>query len=252
MKKLALLIASSLLCQVAFAEDNATGEQSDWNVVLGGGIASAPRYEGSATNRLRFIPLINVQNGHFFAGTTRGIGYDFSDDKNLQYGLRLTLAPYRRQNADAHLNGMGDIGTTGELGGFLNARFSPWYVNSSLAASSHGTRLELGAGYETRLSAVDQLRAGVDVNWANNKYMQTYFGVTAAQAAASGGVLTAFNASSGIKDYAAKVNWTHNYSKAWFSNAGITVKQLSGSAQNSPLTMRRSANSLSFVVGYHF
>lgn len=252
MKKLTLLIASTLLCQAAFAEDYPTGEQSDWNVVLGGGIASTPRYEGSATNRLRFTPLINVQNGHFFAGTARGIGYDFSDDKNLQYGVRLTLAPYRRQNADVRLNGMGDVGTAGELGGFLNARFSPWYVNTSLAASSHGTRLELGGGYETRLSAADHLRAGVDVHWANNKYMQTYFGVTAAQAAASGGVLTAFNAGSGMKDYAVKVNWTHDYSKAWFSNAGITLKQLSGSAQNSPLTMRRSANSVNFVVGYHF
>ena len=258
MKRIPLLLAALLVCPMAFAEDDSTIAPeksipaSDWKVTLGGGIASTPRYEGANRNRLRAVPLIEIDNGHFFAGVARGIGYNFSDDKNLQYGVRVTLAPYRRQNADVHLNGMGDLGMTGEVGGFMNARFSPWFVNSSLAASSRGTRLELGGGYELVLSADDKIRAGVDVHWANNKYMQSYFGVTATQAAASGGVLTSYNASSGIKDYAVKVNWLHSYSKEWFSNAGVTLKQLSGSAQNSPLTLSRSANSVNFVVGYHF
>lgn len=251
MKKFVLL-ATALLCQSAWAEDYSTGERSDWSVVLGGGVAAAPRYEGSAHSRMRFVPLINLQNGHFFAGTARGIGYDFSDDKNLQYGVRVTLAPYRRQNADVRLNGTGDIGTAGELGGFVNARFAPFYVNVSVAGSVRGTRAEVGGGYETKLSDSDHLRVGVDLNWVNNQYMQTYFGVTAAQAAASGGVLAAFNASSGVKDYVAKVNWTHNYSKEWFSNVGVSVKQLAGTAQNSPLTQRRTGSSINFVVGYHF
>lgn len=90
------------------------------------------------------------------------------------------------------------------------------------------------------------------MNWANGKYMQTYFGVTSIQAAASAGVLTAYNATSGVKDYALKLNRMHNYSKQWFSNAGVSVKQLAGSAKNSPLTMRKTTNTINFVVGYHF
>lgn len=263
MKKFPLLIPLLLPCQLALAETigisaadeisaNTPAMNDVWKVTLGGGIASVPRYEGSATNRLRFVPLIEVDNGHFFAGTSRGIGYNFSDDKNIQYGPRLTLAPYRKQNADTRLNGMGDIGYTGELGGFINARFSPWYVTSSIAAGSHGARLELGGGYEMQLSSADQLRTGLELNWANNKYMQTYFGVSAAQSAASGGVLNTYNANSGVKDYALKANWIHTYSKEWFSNAGVSFKQLSGSTKNSPLTMRNSMNSVNFVVGYHF
>lgn len=262
MKKYSLLAAMMLIPQLALAEgsgipgteENAVVPPASgvWKVTLGGGLASVPRYEGAATNRLRAVPLIEVGNGHFFAGTSRGIGYNFSDDKAVQYGLRLTMAPHRKQSLDARLNGMGDINYAGELGGFVSARFSPWYVTSSIAGGSRGTRMELGGGYELKLSEHDQLRTGLDINWANGKYMQSYFGVSATQAAASGGVLTAYNAGSGIKDYSLKMNWMHSYSKEWFSNAGVSVKQLAGSAKNSPLSMRNTTNTVNFVVGYNF
>lgn len=262
MKKFTLMAALLLSSPFALADgsgipgtDENTASQAAsgaWKFTVGGGIASVPRYEGAATNRLRAVPLLEIGNGHFFAGTSRGIGYNFSDDKSMQYGLRVTIAPHRRQNQDVRLNGMGDIAAAGEFGGFVNARFAPWYVTSSIAASSRGSRMELGGGYELKLSDADQLRAGLEMNWANGKYMQTYFGVTAAQAAASGGVLTTYNATSGVKDYALKLNWMHSYSQEWFSNAGVTLKQLNGSAKTSPLTQRNSANSVNFVVGYNF
>jgi outer membrane protein len=262
MKKITLLATLLLSSQFALADgsgipgtdENAASPAATgaWKVMLGGGFASVPRYEGSATNRLRAVPLLEVGNGHFFAGTTRGIGVNFSDDQSLQYGLRLTMAPQRKHSLDARLNGMGDLAAAAELGGFVSARFSPWYVTSSIAGSSRGSRMELGGGYELKLSDADQLRAGLEMNWANGKYMQNYFGVTTAQAAASGGVLTAYNATSGVKDYALKLNWMHSYSKEWFSNAGVSVKQLSASAKNSPLTLRNSTNTVSFVVGYNF
>jgi outer membrane scaffolding protein for murein synthesis (MipA/OmpV family) len=170
----------------------------------------------------------------------------------MQYGLRLTMAPSRKENVDTHLNGMGNLAYAAELGGFVNARFSPWYVTSSLAASSRGSRVELGGGYDLTLSDADKVRAGLELDWADSKYMQSYFGVSAAQSLASGGVLTAYNATSGIKDAALKLHWTHSYSKSWFSNAGVSFKALNSSAKNSPLTMRNSATTVNFVVGYNF
>ena len=97
MNKLTLIAALLLTSQFAFADgsglpgtDDAATDfvQGPWKVTLGGGVASVPRYEGAATNRLRFVPLIEVGDGHFFAGTYRGIGYNFSEDKNIQYGRR--------------------------------------------------------------------------------------------------------------------------------------------------------------------
>ena len=248
-----MVVAVMLMAsQAAFAEDGSATVPSVWKVTIGGGVALTPRYEGAAKDRFRAVPLLEIDNGHFFASTTRGLGYNFSDDKATQYGLRVSLAPYRRQTADPHLNGMGDLSLGVEGGAFYNTRFDQWYVTSSVATGNRGAHIDLGGGYEFKLSPSDQLRAGVEATWANNKYMQTYFGVTAAQAAASGGVLTAYTTSSGVKDYALKANWTHAYNKEWFSNAGVTVKQLSGSAKNSPITQRQTNTSVSFVVGYHF
>jgi outer membrane protein len=76
--------------------------------------------------------------------------------------------------------------------------------------------------------------------------------VTPAQAAASGNVLTAYNAGAGIKDYTLTANWLHNFDKEWFSNAGLSYKWLVGSAKESPLTQRSRAASANFLVGYRF
>jgi outer membrane protein len=225
-----------------------------WRFALGGGASYAPRYEGAEAYRLRFMPLLDASysNGKFFISLLRGIGYNFSDAKDVQYGVRLTPGHSRRQSADPHLNGMGDIGFTPEAGLFYNQRFAPWYISSGITTGSHGTHAELGGGIGFPLSAADRLRLGVNFNWGDARYNQTYFGVTPEQAAASGNVLTAYNAGAGIKDYAVTANWLHNYDKKWFSTAGISFKWLTGSAQQSPLTQRSSMASLNYLMGYRF
>lgn len=170
-----------------------------WKFSVGGGISYAPRYEGAASNRVRFMPLLeaNYNDGHVFMSLLRGIGYNFSDDRNVQYGVRLSPGHSRRESADPRLNGMGNIGFTPEAGLFYNRRFALWYISSGISTGSNGTHAELGGGIGFPLSAVDRLRLGVNLNWGDTKYNQTYFGITPAQAAASGDALTAYNASAG-------------------------------------------------------
>lgn len=225
-----------------------------WKFSLGGGVSYAPRYEGAAGDRLRMMPLVEAsyKDGHFFMSLLRGIGYDFSETREMQYGVRLSPGHSRRESADPHLYGMGNIGFVPEAGLFFNRRFAPWYVSSGISSGTHGTHVELGGGVGFPLSASDRLRMGVNLNWGDSKYNQTYFGVSDAQAAASGNVLTTYNASAGIKDYALTSNWLHNYNKDWFSTAGLSYKWLAGSAKQSPLTQRSSAGSANFLVGYRF
>lgn len=224
----------------------------EWKYTLGGGMAYVPRYEGSANDRLRFMPLFEASNGRLFISPLRGIGYNFSNDPAKEYGVRLTLGHARWQNADPRLNGMGDIRYSLETGAFLNLRFAPWYVSSGITTGIHGTHAELGGGAGFPISAKDRLRFGLNLEWANSTYNQTYFGVTPDQALLSNNVLTPYNASAGVKDYALTANWAHNYDKQWFSSAGLSIKRLTGSAANSPLTVRRTQPSANFQVGYRF
>ncbi len=166
--------------------------------------------------------------------------------------MRMAPGHRRKESADPHLNGMGDIGFTPEAGLFFNRRFAPWYVSSGITTGSHGTHAELGGGIGFPLSTADRLRLGVNLNWGDSRYNQTYFGVTGAQAAASGNVLTAYNASAGIKDYALTANWLHNYDKEWFTSAGLSYKWLTDSAQQSPITQRSSLGSANLLLGYRF
>jgi outer membrane protein len=225
-----------------------------WKFSVGGGASYAPRYEGAANDRLRFMPLLEASynDGHFFMSLLRGIGYNFSEERDMQYGVRISPGPGRRESTDPHLSGMGNIGFTPEAGLFFNRRFAPWYVSSGISTGSHGTHVEERTGIGFPVSASDRLRMGVNLNWGDSKYNQTYFGVTDAQAAASGNVLTTYNASAGIKDYAVTANWLHNYNQDWFSTAGLSYKWLAGSAKQSPLTQRDSAGSANFLVGYRF
>lgn len=225
-----------------------------WRFSVGGGLSYAPRYEGAAHDRMRFMPLLEASysNGKLFISPLRGIGYNFSDEKDMQYGVRLMPGHNRRQNSDPHLNGMGNIGFTPEAGLFFNQRFAPWYVSSGITTGSHGSHVELGGGIGLPLSAVDRVRLGVNLIWGDTRYNQTYFGVTSAQSIASGNVLSSYNASAGIKDYALTSNWIHSYNKDWFSSAGLSYKILAGSAKHSPLTQRNAAGSLNFLLGYRF
>jgi outer membrane protein len=224
----------------------------EWKVTLGGGLSDRPRYEGAAANRLRLLPFAEATNGHFVAGILRGVGYNFSDDRTLEYGLRLALGHVRRTSSDPHLAGMADIPYSLEAGAFINKRFAPWYVSGGITAGKHGRHAELGGGIGLPLSQRDRMRAGVNLDWGDTRYNQTYFGVSPAEAAASGNVLSAYQAGAGVKDYAVSLNWAHNYTRQWFSTLGLSYKWLTGSARTSPLTLRAEQRSINFILGYRY
>jgi outer membrane scaffolding protein for murein synthesis (MipA/OmpV family) len=225
-----------------------------WQVSLGGGMSYGPRYDGAANDRLRFVPLLDASynNGKFFFSPLRGIGYNFSSNKEAQYGVRLALGHARNESADPHLKGMGDITYVPETGLFFNQRLGLTYVSGGVTTGSHGSHIELGSGVGFPLGKSDRLRLGFNLNWGDKQYVQTYYGITTAQAAASGYALTAHEAGAGIMDYALTSNWAHNYDRSWFSNAGVSYKLLTGSAQYSPLTLRSATTSMNFLVGYRF
>jgi outer membrane protein len=225
-----------------------------WQFALGGGAGYAPVYEGSAESRIRFMPLLEAtyDYGKFFLSPLRGIGYNFSDVRYTQYGIRVAPGRTRMESEDTHLNGMGNINFTPEAGLFFNKLFSHWYISSGINTGNNGTHAELGSGVRFRVTDVDGFRFGINLDWADTKYNQTYFGVTQEQSAASGNVLIPYNANAGIKDYALTFNWAHNFNKEWFSNCGLTYKWRTGSAEQSPLTQRDSSARLAFLLGYRF
>ncbi|MDX8399026.1 MAG: MipA/OmpV family protein [Gallionellaceae bacterium] len=221
---------------------------------MGAGVKYGPRYEGAATNQLRYVPIldINYRNGGFFIGVLRGIGFDFSESKYIKYGVRLHVGSARSPDNDAHLFGMTNIAYYPEASFFLSTRLGPLSFSSTAAGSSYGAHANLGCGLVIPLGKEDRLRLGVRANWDDGNYAQTYFGVSTTEAVASGNILTPYTATEGKRDTVLTAAWTHSFNKQWFANTGLTYKKLEGSAQFSPLAQRTSMNSMRFSLAYRF
>jgi MipA family protein len=223
---------------------------SAWHFIAGGVIAAVPRYEGAQSTRGVAFPLFDASYGKFFAGDLRGIGYQFVKERGLQFGVRLGAAPDRKENADAHLAGTGDLSPSGELGLFLKTRNDMGYFTFKAAGGKRGRHAEAGAGLDFRPAVRDILRAGVSVGWANADYMQTYFGIDAAQAAGSG--LPLYQAAGGMHNYGVIASWTHVFDRHWLGSVALAQRHVAGSARNSPLVLATSHSVASCVAIYLF
>lgn len=247
--KIGTLLCLSTLPLLAQAGDN-----DAWQVTLGAGASYAPRYEGAANDRLRLVPLIDVSynKGAFFIGAARGIGFNFSKVKYFQYGIRVQLGLGRSQSEDPRLYGMGDIDYYAEPGVFMSTQLGLLSLSVGAANSAYGTRADAGLGLALPLGKHDRFRLSARANWGDANYNQTFFGVTAAQSLASGGVLTPYTATEGKKDSVYSATWTHSLDAAWSVSTSFSHKKLEGSTQLSPIVERTSMNSMSLLLGYHF
>jgi len=243
----------AMLCMAIYASSTQAADGT-WQGSIGAGISYAPRYEGDAENQLTVVPLldINYENGKFFISVARGIGFNFSEVKYFKYGVRVLLGKARSPNADARLYGTDTINYYPEGSLFASTHLGFLTLSSSIASSDYGTHADVGGNIAVPINKENRVLLGATIDWGDSIYNQTYFGVTAAQATASGNVLTPYNATEGKRDTVSSISWVHNFDKSWFSSVGLRYERLEGSTQFSPLTQRVSMSSGTLMLGYHF
>lgn len=133
--------------------------------------------------------------------------------------------------------------------------FSPAFsFTSSLryGAGSDGTGLvaDLGAAYSAPIAAQLRLGMGAGLSYANAAYQQSFFGVTASQAAASG--YPVYTPGAGLRQGRAYLALTYTASPRVFATAGIATQVLTGDAADSPLVQNRSSTHGLLAVTYGF
>jgi outer membrane protein len=147
---------------------------------------------------------------------------------------------------------MGDIDYYAEPGVFVSTQLGPLSLSVGAGNSAYGTRADAGLGLGIPLGKQDRFRLSARANWGDANYNQTFFGVTAAQSLASGGVLTPYTAAEGKKDTVFSASWSHNFDPEWSISTSLSHKRLESSVQLSPIVERTSMNSMSLMLGYHF
>jgi outer membrane protein len=108
--------------------------------------------------------------------------------------------------------------------------------------------LDLAARY--RASGQLTLSAGPGITWADDSYMQTFFGVTPEQAARSR--LPAYEAQGGVHMVRFAVGAAYRIDSQWSLAARLGTGRLAGDAERSPITRDRDQRLVALFASYRF
>ena len=242
----------------------AAGQRQGNVLTLGGGVDVAPRYSGSDKSRVTAAQVVDyaMANG-FFISTTRGLGYG-NRVGNLDYSAALSYRAGRKDrdvssdsiaSGSDYLRGMGDIKGSVVVVPGLGYRITDW-LNVQLQAEvpvserDNGEAVHFGIASPLYTSPENSVTLALTGSWGSSKYMQTYYGVSAAQAAAAG--FARHDAGSCIYAYSLNLDWTHKLTSRWSLLAAAGVTQLTGEAGDSPIVQRKTSPVGSLKVTYSF
>ena len=255
-----LACAAGLACCTAPAlAVTAPAMPKDWDITLGVGAAMRPTFEGSDRYTATPIPLLSVRWRDMVSIGDGGLSV-YWHRKRLGGGL--TFDSGRKdhgsggvfESGDDRLKGLGTINASLGLRGFISYRLGP--ANFELSATkftgsqNDGVLASFGVSAPLPLTKRLILMPHIRASWASTDTMQTYFGVTPVQAAAS--MFPAFNAGSGLRDVRGGVNLIYRLNTHWFLATDTSVTQLLGDAAKSPISISNSNLMVTAMVGYHF
>jgi outer membrane protein len=227
-----------------------------WRVTLGAGGLYAPTYEGDDDYRLSVLPNIEVTYSDvFFASVQNGVGYRLINTPTLRAGPIGRIKFSRNEDGEQafavsgedtdDLQGLGDVDTSVELGGFVEYELGTVTLSGEVrqAVSGHdGWVGDLGARWSGRGEVWGRSvswSAGPRARFVGDAYNEAYFGVNAAQAAASG--LPVYDVSGGLYSYGAGASVIAPLSsdRSWALVFVAGYDRLTGDAGDSPLVQQR-------------
>ncbi|WP_428030544.1 MipA/OmpV family protein [Ancylobacter sp.] len=225
---------------------------AEWNVVLGGGVLVAPKYEGSDEVDFQPVPFITASLGEHVTIDPRGVSVNIHSLGDLTLSGQFGYDTGRKQSDSDHLRGLGDIDMGGVVGATLTYERGGAEIYGSLEriiGGSDGTQATLGFKLAHN---VDQFRfsLGVSTTWADEDYMQAYFGVTAVQSALSG--LRRYDIGAGFKRVDLELAATYAFTEHWLVRGELGLGYLLGDVADSPVVQEAFQPSVMLLVGYRF
>ncbi len=213
----------------------------DWSVEaikVGGIVGFKPKYEGSdeyeAFGFPYIFPVFGGGPGFFSRIDARGL-----DDVRFRLIERDgfvagPLAGYdlgRDEDDGDLLAGLGDID-----GGFIGGGFAGYYLGPVLFDVSYhhyfgdadGFQIRFGAESERAVSERVTLKARIGATYADDGYMDAYFGVSA-------GLLAPYDAGAGFKDVHAQIGIEADLDERWSMRGSLRYSRLIGDAADSPI-----------------
>lgn len=246
MKQLMILaLLAAPVATAASAQDLSLGNR--WGTLsadVGLGVSYGPEYPGSDDQDTSpWLILRNASFGEPGKGDLDGFSI------LPTFGL---VGERNEDDADA-LAGMGDIDRAYELGGQLSYGVGP--VNGYLRARQgfgghHGVTGELGVRYRSEFNDRLTMWSSLEMTYGDSEFVETYFGVTGEQSAASG--YDAYSPGGGFTKAAAKLSARYSLNDKTALLGEIEYGRLVGDAADSPLVQDKEQPSVRLGIVRNF
>ena len=219
-----------------------------------------PRYEGSKSYDFIAVPFVfpggkDGDDDLSFTGVD-SIQYRFIKQGPFEAGV-LGGANFGRNQSDGDkVRGWGDIDGGLILGGFGAVRLGYTKFTASyhhqVTGDDVGGLIRLRGDLEMPVSPGMKFLAGVGTNYATNQYIDTNFGVTAAQAAASVAKLPIYNPSAGFADVFVGAGVEVDLTDRWTAKLYGEYSRIIGDAANSPVIETEDQFTGLLAITYQF
>lgn len=231
---------------------------------IGLGVASVPTYEGSPNRRTLAGPDLTLSYRSREWGSVefgqRGLVWNAVEAGRFRFAVVAQFDPGRKDRdtstfsptpGDKRLSGMGTVKSSTEAG--LGVGYGPVMLMARQSLSERGpkgTQADLTVELPWPVSDRLGLRFALGATWADRDYMQTYFGVTAAQAQATS--FAVYTPKSGCRKVDASVGAEYAVASSWKLQGNIGFSQLGDDAAASPIVGRRNGASAALALAYEF
>lgn len=229
--------------------------------MAGLGVGSTTEFAGGKDRMVGVVPGLRyvTPGGRLLEWYGPYAQFNFGGLTGFQWGPAAGLRLGRNNVGDPVVARLHEIDTTVEAGGFigyeyLNAGRIPWRLRGGINVMSNAGIVYGGA----RVNATGSLwvplhhrlyaGAGLGASWVSGSFNRTYFGVTQADAAASG--LPAYSPGGGLEQFTGWLALIWQLDKHWYGGAMVYGQRLTGAAADSPIvTQRGTRNQVTYGVG---
>jgi outer membrane protein len=254
----------SLVVLVAASVSSAEGADSTvppapsippgWIITIGADVRAVPRYVGSDAWAEVPIPYFDVRrtgSPEPFHSPRDGFGIALFDNGVFAIGPVGSVIWRRRQSSSPALTGLGDVGFTYQVGGFVDYWALPWLRSRVEVLQGFGAATGVTARFSmdavVALSPALTLSGGPRAHAVTGGAESPYFSITPAQSIASG--LPVFNAGGGWQGVGAGTQLKYRFNPAWATYGFVEYDKLVGPTASSPIVSGPGGSSNQWTFG---
>jgi outer membrane scaffolding protein for murein synthesis (MipA/OmpV family) len=238
-----------------------------WEGTIGPIFTSSPEYQGATHHKLSVTPGFYLRRGRWSISNQgafvtrraddvfRGLALDAVHTDRVRVNLALRLDNGRRSSDSEALAGIENVRRTVRMRSSVTWQLDDnWKVaaglNTDLLGRGGGNVIDIGIGHDRRVSPRIVWNVGGGVNWADGRYMRSWYGVNASESAASR--YPVYTPGSGLRDVGVSTSFRMEINPRWTALWGASYGKLLGPAAGSPLTTSTRQWSLNGGIGWRF